>query len=425
MATRLAAHTPEGERAAVIAERIAPFLAERAARYDREATFPTENLDDARDSGLLGACVPKELGGLGVELMRDLTVVVNRLAHGDAGTAIALHMQLAREWYFARRLRESRSAQEREHLAATLRSMADGSLIACGATSEAGADHDHVRTEATPVPGGYRINGKKIFVTLSAAATDFYLRLRVPDPSGGYQMASAHVPRDTPGLTVVAEWDALGMRTSGSNDVVLEDVFVPTAAVSPRGPWGVRQPSAMIGRTVSNLALQGAYLGCAEAARDLAVRHASRALGRDAAAPGTVHAVGEMEVKLATARSVLDCALTATDEALTGRATADVPHDQGLELMVAFQAAKTHVTRVAQEIVHDAMTLVGGAAYLSAHPLARISRDVRAGTFMQPHAPLEALDLIGRTAVAEFSAPDVAANGHTVAAPREAQTALR
>lgn len=405
MAARLKAHTPEGERAAALAERLVPLLAERAVRHDREASFPAENLDDARGCGLLGACVPAALGGLGVELMRDLTVIVNRLAHGDAGTAIALHMHLAREWYFARRLRESGKQEEREELAEALRAMADGRAVSCGATSEAGTDHDHVLAEATPVPGGYRINGTKIFVTLSAAATDFYLRLRVPDPVDGYQLASAHVRRDTPGLTVVEGWDALGMRTSGSNDVVLDDVFVPADSVSARGRWGEWRPSALIGRTVSNLALQGAYLGCAEAARDLAVAHVSKALDRDAAPPGAVHVLGELEVKLVAARSILDCALTATDDALAGRAASDVPDEEALEVMVAFQAAKTHVTEAAQQIVNQAMTLVGGGSYLSAHPLSRIYRDVRAGTFMQPHAPLEALDLIGNAALGRVLPP--------------------
>jgi alkylation response protein AidB-like acyl-CoA dehydrogenase len=422
MATRLKAHTPAGERAAALAERLVPKLTERASGHDRDASVPVENLHDARDSGLLGACVPTELGGLGVELMRDLTVVVNRLAHGDAGTAIALHMQLAREWYFARRLRESEKENEREELAEKLRAMADGRIISCGATSEAGTDHDHVLAEATPVPGGYRINGTKIFVTLSAAATDFYLRLRVPDPVDGYQLASAHVPRDAPGLTVVEGWDALGMRTSGSNDLLLEDVFVPADAVSPRGRWGEWQPSALIGRTVSNLALQGAYLGCAEAARDLAVARVSKALDRDTAPPGAIHVLGELEVKLATARSILDNALTVTDDALAGRAASDVPDEEALEVMVAFQAAKTHVTETAQQIVSSSMTLVGGSSYLSAHPLSRIYRDVRAGTFMQPYAPLEALDLIGRAALGRVL-PRSSASGAAPAPQREEEPA--
>jgi alkylation response protein AidB-like acyl-CoA dehydrogenase len=408
MAMRLKAHTPEGAHAAALAEQLAPLLAERAARHDRDASFPTANLDDARDCGLLGACVPAQLGGLGVELLRDLAVVVNRLAHGDAGTAIALHMHLAREWYFARRLRESTKEEERGELTEALRAMADGRVISCGATSEAGADQDHVLTEATPVPGGYRINGAKIFVTLSAAATDFYLRLRVPGPSGGYRLASAHVKRDAPGLTVVEDWDALGMRTSGSNDLVLEDVFAPADAVAVRGDWGVWQPSALMGRTSSNVALQGAYLGCAEAARDLAVAHVSRSLDRGTAPSGAVHMLGELEVALAAARSILDCALTAADEALTGRAASDVPHEEALEAMVAFQAAKTHITEAAQRIVHDAMTLVGGGVYRSTHPLSRIYRDVRAGTFMQPYSPLEALDLIGRAALGRVLDPDPA-----------------
>ncbi|MGW1059913.1 acyl-CoA dehydrogenase family protein [Micromonospora rubida] len=394
MVRQLSPRTAAGEKATRLAEDAATALAERAHEHDRTASFPADNLTDLVNSGLLGACVPEELGGLGVDTMHDLTVVINRLGRADAGTAIAVHMQLAREWYFAQRWKRAQGPAERDSLATSLRNMADGTAITCGATSEAGTDHDHVLAEATPVEGGYLLNGTKIFVTMSAAATDFYIRLRVATPDG-YVTASAHVPRSTPGLTVVAGWDAVGMRTSGSNDVVLQDVFVPTEAVSTRGPWGVWNVSALQGRTVSNIALQGAYLGCAEAARDLAVARAGRTVRGGRSGPaGLVHTVGELEMKLGTARATLQSALMVVDEALAGPSDT-VPAADALEMMVAFQCAKTVVTSTAIEIVNAAMNLIGGGSYLSTHPLSRIYRDVRAGPFMQPYAPLEALDFIG------------------------------
>ncbi|MEU6073962.1 acyl-CoA dehydrogenase family protein [Micromonospora sp. NPDC047074] len=402
MVRELRPRTAAGDKAARLAEDASAALAERAYEHDRSATFPVDNLRDLATSGLLGACVPEELGGLGVDTLHDLTVVVNRLGRADAGIAIAVHMQLAREWYFTRRWQREQDAAERDRLATALRQMADGTAITCGATSEAGTDHDHVMAEATPVEGGYLLNGRKIFVTMSAAATDFYIRLRVLTPDG-YMFASAHVPRSAPGLTVVPGWDALGMRTSGSNDVVLDDVFVPAEALSPRGQWGVWNAATLQGRTVSNIGLQGAYLGCAEAARDMAVAQIGKKLRAGRSGPsGLVHAVGELDLKLATARATLQSALGVVDEALAGEADA-VPAPDGMEMMVAFQCAKTAVTSTAIDVVNTAMTLVGGGTYLSSHPLSRIYRDVRAGPFMQPHAPLEALDFIGNAALGLFS----------------------
>jgi alkylation response protein AidB-like acyl-CoA dehydrogenase len=398
--------TGSGEKAASLAEEAALALAARAHDHDRAARMPAENFRDLAASGLLGACVPPELGGLGVDTISDMTVVVNRLGRADAGTAIAVHMQLAREWYFTQRWRWAKGA-EQDHLAKSLRAMADGSAITCGATSEPGADHDHLMAEATPVEGGYLLNGTKIFVTLSALATDFYIRVRVRHDDG-YLMASAQVPRSAPGLTVVPDWDALGMRTSGSNDLVLEDVFVPTESVSVRGPWGTWNTSALEGRVTSNIALQGAYLGCAEAARDMAViRAAKQARSARPGPAGLVHVVGELEIKVACAQATLRAALDLVDATLAGRPPGTATAAEAVEMMAAFQAAKTLVTSTAIDVVNAAMTVVGGSSYLASHPLARIYRDVRAGPFMQPLAPLEATEFIGSAALGLLPAAEL------------------
>ncbi|MGK5627809.1 acyl-CoA dehydrogenase family protein [Streptomyces sp. URMC 123] len=418
MSRGLNARTAAGQRAALLAEEQAGALAARVAEDDRAARLAPESLREMAASGLLGACVPTALGGLGVDTLHDLAVVVNRLGRADAGTALAVHMQLAREWYFARRWGAAGDGAARDGYAEALTGMNDGTMITCGAASEAGPDHDHVLAEAVPVEGGYRVSGRKVFVTLSALATHFYVRVRVRADGGGgsdggngsggsegsdgeWRIASARIDRDAPGVTVVPGWDALGMRTSGSNDLLLEDVFVPREAVSVRGRWGVAETSALESRTAANVALQGVFLGCAEAARDLAVAQVAKGMraGTNRRPPGVVHVIGEMEVKLATATASLRAALTTADDALRDAPSGDVDPAVALEMMVAFQCAKDTVTTVASDVVNLAMTIVGGGAYMSAHPLSRIYRDVRAGAFMQPYAPLEALDFIGRAAL--------------------------
>lgn len=89
-------------------EEHAADFASRAAEHDRDATFPVENIEAMQKSGALAACVPEELGGLGLTSLHDLTVGVNRLARGDGSTAIASNMHLGATWVATRAWRRRR-----------------------------------------------------------------------------------------------------------------------------------------------------------------------------------------------------------------------------------------------------------------------------------------------------------------------------
>ncbi|MFC4856099.1 acyl-CoA dehydrogenase family protein [Actinophytocola glycyrrhizae] len=399
MHRRLEPRGAAGEKAVLLAEEHARELAAHVGERDRAGLLDRACFQKMADSGLLGACVPEELGGLGVTYLQDVAAVVNRIGYADAGMALAVHMHLGRQWYVARRWTWGTGA-ERAEFGAVLTAMGSGAMVAPGAASEAGTDWDHVLTEATEVDGGYLLNGRKTFVTLSAIATHFHIRARVP-AGDGWEMASVRVDGSSPGVTVVPDWDAMGMRTSGSNDVVLTDVFVPTEAVSRRGTWGEPQPGTDEQRTVSAIGLQGAFLGGAEAARDFAVAKAAKGdrHPHSRRPSGLVHVLGEMDVRLMAARATLERALAVVDDGVAGRASGTVPAEVATDMMVAFQCAKDVVTHTAIDMVNRAMTVVGGGGFMSAHPLSRIYRDMRAGPLMQPYAPLEAMDFIGTVAI--------------------------
>jgi alkylation response protein AidB-like acyl-CoA dehydrogenase len=260
-------------------------------------------------------------------------------------------------------------------------------------------------TEATPADGGHVLNGRKIFGTIAPAAHLFFPSVRIPNGAGGYLTATAMVPRDSPGLEVKDGWDALGMRASGSNDIVFKDCFVPEGRI-----FGTRDNYGKVGRgfadfaLTANLPLISTFLGVAEAARDLAlaaVKNQRKGPNRKLLGERIPiqHLVAEMEVDLSVSRALTERLGRFADEFLRRYAVDDPPSEQSNALMKEVQCMKYVVNRKAIEVVDRAMIVCGGGAYMSKHPLSRLYRDARAGPFMQPFAPYEAFEYIGKVAL--------------------------
>jgi alkylation response protein AidB-like acyl-CoA dehydrogenase len=396
--------TTAGARFVTLAEQHAADFATRADQHDREGSFPFENIAAMQRSGVMAACVPVELGGLGVESMYDAVLGINRLGRGDGSTAIATTMHLFSSWVLTRAWRAATAAGEMpqaERAASLLRQIGAGQLVQCSPQSEPGTDMLHPLVEATKVEGGWHLNGRKIFGTLSPAASLMAIACRVRDPQGGFRRAFASVPRGSAGMDIKNNWDALGMRASGSHDIVFQDCFVPEAALREDGPWGEWTERSLSGQMAFNMGLVGAFLGIAEAARDAIVAlvktrrrgPSSRTL---AARPAIQHAIAEIEIALAAARAMLGRTATTADAFFSHHPAGRVPLNELHALMKDFQCTKWFVNRQAIEIVDRALTTSGGVGYLSTSPLSRLYRDVRAGPFMQLFSPNEAFEYIGK-----------------------------
>ena len=400
----LQAETEAGRRFTDLIEAHVPVFRERAPVHDREGSFPAENFEELRASGAAAAFVPESLGGLGLASVHDWTVGIERLARGDASTAIALNMHLG----ISRNLAETaRAAEQRGEppgaSAAMLQAIGAGQLLICATATEAGTDFLRPNTTATRVEDGWSISGRKIFVTMSPVAALYALNVRVPGEGGEPdRMGFAFVPATTPGIQPQDDWDALGMRGSGSQSVVLEDCRVPAGAVQPAATWGEWSPGLLMGRTLGNITLVGAFLGIAERARELAVEAALRQTkpkfdGAVANSPGVQHRLGEIDIALAAARALLDRTTRDLDALLAEPEAPDL--ERAHVCMRDYQCAKWVVNQGAIEIVSHAMDVCGGGAFMGGHELARLYRDVRAGPFMQPFSPTEAREYVGQVAI--------------------------
>ena len=400
MPIELSAHTDTGARLVALAEELAPQLAARAARHDRDGSYPFEAIEALKAAGYFAAPVPIALGGLGVSSAHDLVVASSRLARGDASVAIGVNMHLVAVLNMERRLQVAVAAgaeRRARGFASSLEQIARDGVVLAAAISERGQDLTRPGTLATRTESGWRIDGRKMFCTMSPAATDLYVAVTYADSEGAERYAYAMVPTDADGVVVNDDWDALGMRASGSNSVSLEGVELPESGV--RGGFLAGDPVPYMERNlVAGLFHASASLGIAESADELARRGI---VGRINGDGRPRMQVASNAIDLAASRGVLSRAATLIDEHRAANPASDGSAEELGALFAEAQAAKAFVNEAAASVVERALALSGGAGYVNGSPLARAYRDVKAGSFMHPLGANRAYDYLGQVALGE------------------------
>ena len=400
MPIELAARTEAGARLVAIAEQLSPHLAARAAEHDRDGSYPFEAIDKLKDAGYFTAPIPVELGGLGVSSAHDLVVASSRLARGDASVAIGVNMHLVAVLNMERRREVALAAGAKRRAAgyaSSLEQIALGGVVLAAAISERGQDLTRPGTVATRTETGWRIDGRKSFCTMSPAATDLYIAVTYTDTDGDERYAYAMVPTGSSGVTVHDDWDALGMRASGSNSISLEGVELPESGV--RGGFRAGDPVPYIERNlVSGLFHAAASLGIAESADQVARQGIAGRINGDARPRVQV---AESVIDLAASRGVLSRAAILIDEHRAANAASDGTPEELGALFAEAQAAKAFVNEAATRIVDRALALSGGAGYREGSPLARAYRDVKAGAFMHPLGANRVYDYLGHIALGD------------------------
>ena len=396
MSMELTAKTAAGRELVATAERLAEDFAGRAGAHDRDGSYPFESIDALRHAGYFAAPVPGELGGLGVSSVHDVIVASGRLARGDASVAIGVNMHLVVLLSLARRWRMARAAgnaRRERAFAGSLRRIASDGIVMAAAMSERGQDLTRPVTEAVRTDGGWRIDGHKIFCTMAPAATILLTSVRFADDDGVERYAYVEIPADAPGVRINDDWDALGMRASGSHSVTFDGVELPAAAL--RGGFPTGRPVPYLERNLpSGLFHASASLGIAEAAFARAAR--PDRINGDARAPMLV---AESAIDLTASRATISRAAALIDEHHAANPTADGTDEEITALFAEGQAAKTFVNEAATRVVDRALALSGGAGYLNGSPLARAYRDVRAGAFMHPLGANRAYDFLADVAL--------------------------
>jgi alkylation response protein AidB-like acyl-CoA dehydrogenase len=373
---------------ASLADRLAVKFAERAPKHDREGSFPFDNFTDLRDSGYLKLTLPKKYGGDELSLY-EMLIAQERIARGDGSTALAVgwHMALILSLRYTNRWPEELFARFSEEV------VKDGAVINHFASEQATGSPTRggkPQTTAVKVDKGWLINGRKTFSTLSPIVEHFTISAGIEEND---EIGEFFVRKGL-GVSIVETWNTLGMRATGSHDVILDHVFVPDdEVISLSGTEKQRQIEDDGGGSL--LHIPACYIGIAYAARNFAVDFAKNYKpnslpGPIAELPRIQQQIGEMEVDLITARTLLYSVADRWDADPEGRIA--LKPDLGL--------AKYIATNHAIRIVDKAMRIVGASSLSRNLPLERMYRDVRAGLHNPPMDDV-VLQLLAKRAIEE------------------------
>jgi alkylation response protein AidB-like acyl-CoA dehydrogenase len=391
--------TPKQKALIELAESLGPAFAQRAERYDREASFPHENYADLKKAGLLGLCVPEKFGGRGADL-KTYALVSATLGKYCGATALTFNMHACSTLWPGvladdLDMTPAQRAEHEKHRAVHFkRVVRDGAIYAqpFSEGSAAAAGRAPFGTTATRADGGWVVNGKKIFASLSGAA--HYYGVLCTEAKAELSMKDTlyiGVPGDAPGLTITGDWDPLGMRGTVSRTLVFKDVFVPDEAqMMPRGIY--HQAASRWPHMFTTLA--PTYMGLAQAAYEFTVRYLRGELPgmppvKRRMYPTKQIAVAEMWVKLEQTR------------ALFLRMLDDARIDPPKESRLRAYAAQYTIMENANAIATLAIRTCGGQSMLKSLPLERLYRDSRCGALMLPWTAELCLDRIGREALYE------------------------
>lgn len=338
-----------------LAANLGERLAARAAEHDADGTFVADNYALLREHQLFSAGIPAELGG-GDATHSDICAIVRTLGKSCGSTALSFamhsHPVAANVFKYRRGDQQARAA---------LRKLAASELVIAGTGAN---DWLASNGEAIEVEGGFRVNAHKRFVSGGPGA-DVFVTSAVFDGDDGPEVLHFAIPMASEGIEIQSNWNTLGMRGTGSNDILMTDVFVPEAAVAARRPVGTWHPMWDVIVPIALPIIVSCYVGLAESAADMAVNSAT---GK----PWQATTIGEMKTELAVAQMALAEMISTVD---------NYDFTPDLSITDAIVTRKAIAARSVKNVVEIASEVVGGGGFYRGHPMERIVRDVRAFHF--------------------------------------------
>ena len=351
------------ETQSAIRDAVRDFVQERvrpnSAAYEAAGGYPPGLFEEVAGLGLMGMTAPEAFGGAEADYISYALALIE-VAAGDGALSTILSIQ--NSLIVSALLRLGSPDQQ----ARFLPDLIGGRMIGAFALTEAdaGSDASAIRTRATRVEGGWRLNGAKQFIT-SGRIAGVTIVFAVTDPAAGKKGMSAFlVPTNRPGYFVDKVEHKLGQAASDTCAIRFEDLFLEDALML--GGEGEGYRIALSNLEVGRIGIAAQCVGMAQAALDIAVAYAKdrTSFGK----PIIEHqAVGfrlaDLATRLEAARQIV--------------LSAAALKDAGAPCLTQASMAKLFASETAEAVVSGAIQTLGGYGYLEEYGLAKIYRDVR------------------------------------------------
>lgn len=334
-------------------EEVAPGALER----DRTKEFPIEVFKKMADLGLMGLPFPEEYGGAGADTV-SFAIVTEELSRACASTGItySAHISLGGAPLYLFGTEE----QKRKYLVPICTGESFGAF---GLTEpNAGSDAGGTRTTAVEKDGEYIINGNKCFITNASYAKHLALTAVTGEKDGKKEISAIIVPTDAEGFTVIDNYEKMGLNSSNTTELVLEDVRVPTEHLLGKKGEGFKQ--FLITLDGGRIGIGAMALGIAQAAYDKALQYAKerKQFGRSLSDFQAIQfKLADMAMKIELARNMVYKAAWLKD--------------QGRPFAKEASMCKLYASEICMEIADQAVQIHGGYGYMKDYHVERYMRD--------------------------------------------------
>ncbi len=341
------------------ARQLANQFSNYSAGQDETDNFVAENYNAIKAAGLLKAGVPTELGGGGASL-RDLCEMLRIIAGSCGSTGLALSMHTHQVAIPAWRWHHQPPAKPL--VEPLLRRVANENIVLL---SSGGSDWIGGSGKAEKVDGGYRITARKIFSS-GAPVGDILMTSAIFEEGAERTVLHFGAPMAAKEITVLDTWHTLGMRGTGSHDIIIDGLFVADDKIPLKRKAGEWHPGFQLIATMAFPLIYSAYLGVAESARDIAVGIA----GMKPVSHRLQSLAGRMDTALAAARMARDFMIAAAERNAPSAVTVN-------DVMIGRRLVEENAIRT----VELAMELAGGAGFYRKAGLERRFRDIQAARY--------------------------------------------
>lgn len=348
-------------------------IAPHVRKWDEASVFPREVFAKLGDMGLLGILVPEEYGGAGLTY-RHAIAAIEELAAVEPGIAlsVAAHNSLCTGHILA----FANETQKRSWLPR----LATGQTMGAWALTEpeSGSDAASLRTRARKVEGGWVLSGAKAFTTHASVAEVAVVMARSREEPGARGISAFIVPLSSPGVVRGKKEDKLGMRTSDTASLILEECVVGEEALIGQEGEGYAQAMAVLEGGRVGIAALG--VGIARGALEAALAYAKTR--KQFNLPLT--AFEAIRFKLADMATQLDAARLLTEKAAELK-------DRGLPCGRIASEAKLFASEVAVKAAEEAIQIHGGYGYTREYPVEKFWRDAKLCTIGEGTSEIQRL----------------------------------